>query len=116
MADMRHSKCRVRKGVWVRVPPRPINSSSRSVRLAAGSLGGVRLDLGELGRRQPAGLAQDALVNADLAEVVERRADLQAVVLGGTDLHLLAEQQGVRGNALGVAGAVRVAGIDRLGE
>ena len=76
----------------------------------------VRLHHLELFLRQRGGLADDAVVHADLADVVEQRREPDPLDVLGGQAHLLGDRGRVARDPLGVAARVRVLGVDRLGE
>ena len=67
-------------------------------------------------RRQRAGLAQHGVADADLADVVQERAEPQDLELVGGEVHLPADRHRHRADALRVAGGVRVPRIERQRE
>ena len=77
---------------------------------------GVLAHLLELVAVEPAGLQQDAIRDADLADVVDHRAHLHGLELVVAEAKLAREHQGVLGHALGVAAGVGVLRLDRAGE
>ena len=76
----------------------------------------VLLDDLVLVRRQAAGLAEDVVRDADLADVVEERRDPQAGSHLLRQAQPLGEEQGVGGDVLGVELRVAVLAVDRQDE
>ena len=58
-------------------------------------------------------LAQHGVADADLADVVQQRAEAQDVELVVGELHLAADGDRDRADALGVAGGVRIPRVER---
>ena len=69
-----------------------------------------------LGVVERAGLEQHGVLDADLADVVEERAELERLEAVGRIAGFLREHERVRGDAAAVALGVRVLRFDRLGE
>ncbi len=67
------------------------------------------------GRERPR-LLEHAVVDADLAHVVEQGSDAQAIEVFGRKPQLLAQHHGVFGHAIGMAARVRVFFVDSGGE
>ena len=67
-------------------------------------------------RRQGARLAQDGIIDADLADIVQRRAKTEPFQLAAVQIHLLGQQLRVARHAGGVAARVVVAQINGLGQ
>ena len=63
-----------------------------------------------------AGLVEDALADADLADVVQQRADRELLAQLGVEAEPLGHRGDVVGDLLAVAAQERVLGLDRLGE
>ena len=70
----------------------------------------------ELVLAERARLAEDAVVDADLADVVQQRADAQVAHLLLGEAEVLADGDRVAGHALGVAARVRILRVDGRGE
>src|SRR5438270_7416971 len=80
------------------------------------SLDRVQLHVLELVGRQLPRFAQDGVLDTDFADVVQRRADLQLRLFLRRDVHLLAQQQGILGNATGVIGCIKIAYFDNTAQ
>ena len=63
-----------------------------------------------------AGLLQDAVVHADLADVVQQAHQVEVALVVRRHLQLLADPHGDPGHPLGMARGVRVLGVDRGGQ
>src|ERR1044072_5859537 len=62
---------------------------------------------------QASGLAQDSVGHSDLADVVEERAEFERAQPVGVESEFAPETEAERDNALGVAGGLRVALVER---
>ena len=69
-----------------------------------------------LGVVERAGLEQHGVLDADLADVVEKCAELERLEAIDRIAGFLGEHERVRGDAAAVALRVRILGFDRLGE
>ncbi len=79
----------------------------------AGAERGMLFDQFELLSGQGVRLAQDVIADADLTDVVEQRAKSQYVEVLGGKTHLPSDRDRDRADPLGMAGGVRVAGVER---
>ncbi len=75
--------------------------------------GDVLLEDVELLGGQLAGLAQEMVGNADLADVVEKTGELNGAPQVGIETKLAGEEDGIAGHVLRVALGVSVLGVDR---
>src|SRR5690606_11784170 len=76
----------------------------------------VLLDDLELLLGEPALLRDDPLADRDLPDVMELRRDAEALDLLGSEPQLLADADGVMGDARAVAAGVGVLGLERISE
>ena len=76
----------------------------------------MRADLGHLGLRERAGLLEDRVGQADLADVVEHARHLDALHALGRKSQLGRDQAAVAAHGPRVVGRAGVAQVERLGE
>ena len=76
----------------------------------------VRLDLAVFLGSQRAGLLEDVVVDADLADVVEQPGEIEVAALRRRNAELLGQPDRDPGHALGVARGVGVLGVDGRGQ
>ncbi len=81
-----------------------------------GALGRMLLHDLEFFGRERAGLLEDAVVHADLADVVQQGGDAQAVEVLGGETQLSADEQGIVSDAIGMAARVGILFVDGGGE
>ena len=90
--------------------------AGRAARAACRRSAGASRRSGAPPRRARPGFEQDAVRDADLADVVEDRAEPDRLDLVRRQLEQLRDANGERGEPLAVAVQVRVARLDRVGE
>ncbi len=77
-----------------------------------GAFGGVRLHDVEFFRRQRAGLFQNTVINADLADVMQQRSDAQLIQIIGWQFHFLGNDAGIFRHAPRVTTRIRILFVD----